>query len=512
MRLAPERVKARALELGFIACGVTDLAPSARGDALDRWLANGYAGTMRYMHRQAARRKAPQRIAPAARSVVVVLDNYYSADRPSDARAPRIARYARGTDYHRATVRRLELLAEYLREHGAGFTRCFADAGPVPERELAQRAGLGWIGKNTMLIRSDAGSFFFIGSVCTDLPLEPDLPYEMDRCGSCTRCLDACPTNALAEPRVLDATRCISYLTIEQKGPIPAGLTGRLSGWAFGCDICNDVCPWNERFATETGVAEFRPRIAASELDPDIFERMDESEFAERFGDTPLERAGLAGMRRNVRAALESVASTPVIRAAEPTDAQRLAEFGARTFVETYAADMPGVNVDGYVAQNYGERQQAAELADPRNSCLLVELGGALAGFALLRDGCAPPVALPSRTSPALPSPAWPSPGPALAPGAPVQLARFYVDRPWHGRGIAQALMRATVEHAAARGGALLWLTVWQQNARAIAFYGKSSFSIAGSVKFRIGDEEQDDHLMVRHLPAGPAPAASSSA
>ncbi|HEU5304242.1 MAG TPA: tRNA epoxyqueuosine(34) reductase QueG [Gemmatimonadales bacterium] len=306
MRLG-DAVRQRAEELGFIACGITHPGPSEHGDRLDAWLARGYAGTMRYLHRQAVRRKDPREIAPGARSVVVVLDNYYNADTDTEMRAPRIARYARGKDYHRVTGKRLEKLAQFLREHGAGFTRTFTDAGPVPERELAQRAGLGWIGKNTMLIRPDVGSFFFIGSVFTDLPLEQDVPFDLDRCGSCTRCLDACPTDAFVEPRLLDATRCISYLTIEQKGPIPDELAQRFEGYAFGCDICNDVCPWNERFAQETKVPEFMPSLRLAG-EPDDFERLNDDEFAERFGDTPLERPGLEGMRRNYRAAFRSAA------------------------------------------------------------------------------------------------------------------------------------------------------------------------------------------------------------
>jgi epoxyqueuosine reductase len=295
-------VKSRASELGFAACGVTHPGPSAHGDWLERWLAKGYAGTMRYLHRQASRRKDPGLIMPEARSVVVVLDNYYTPDREIDQRPPRIAKYARGEDYHRVTQRRLSVLAEFLRERGAGLTRTFADAGPVPERELAQRAGLGWIGKNSMLISPTAGSFFFIGSIFTDLALPPDLPFELDRCGSCTRCLDACPTQAFVEPRLLDATRCISYLTIEQRGPIPPDLAERFEGYAFGCDICNDVCPWNQRFARPTDIPEFLPNSLPGP-EPDLFENMDQEEFTQRFGHTALERPGLEGMRRNYRAA-----------------------------------------------------------------------------------------------------------------------------------------------------------------------------------------------------------------
>jgi epoxyqueuosine reductase len=299
-------VKAFAQSLGFVGCGITDLRPTPHAAELDAWLARGFAGTMRYLHRQAARRKTPSLVAPEARSVVVVLDNYYSPDAAADLRAPRVAKYARGEDYHRVTLQRLDRLADFLRQNGAGFARSFSDAGPVPERELAQRAGLGWIGKNTMLIREGVGSFFFIGSVFTDLVIAADPPFALDRCGSCTRCLDACPTDAFVAPRVLDATRCISYLTIEHRGPIPEERVPELEGFAFGCDICNDVCPWNRRFAEVTQIPEFRPRTDLHGIAVDFFDRMDEAEFARRFGDTPLERPGLAGMRRNVAAALAS--------------------------------------------------------------------------------------------------------------------------------------------------------------------------------------------------------------
>jgi epoxyqueuosine reductase len=260
---------------------------------------------MRYLHRQARRRKDPRLIAPKARSVVVVLDNYYTPDAEEDLSPPRVAKYARGEDYHLVTRRRLEELADFLVSQGATLAHSFADAGPVPERELAQRAGLGWIGKNTMLISPRVGSFFFIGSIFTDLSLQLDLPFEMDRCGSCTRCLDSCPTEAFVGARMLDATRCISYLTIEQKGPIPDALAERFEGYAFGCDICNDVCPWNQRFAEETTVPEFRRRGHLGEAAERLNE-MDEDEFRRTYGNTPFERPGLIGMRRNLRAAFHS--------------------------------------------------------------------------------------------------------------------------------------------------------------------------------------------------------------
>ena len=302
MTLARE-LKAEAQQLGFAACGITTPDPPPHAAELDAWLAAGHAGTMRYLHRQARKRKNPRLIHREARSIVVVLHNYYDGD-PDPGPPPRVARYARGSDYHRFTRERLERLADLLRSHGAGLAHTYTDSGPVPERSLALRAGLGWIGKNTMLLRQGAGSFFFIGTIFTDLELERDREIATDHCGSCTRCLEACPTGALVEPGVLDATRCISYLTIEQKGPIPEPLAERLDGWVFGCDICNEVCPWNLRFAEPTSADEFRPRHSLAGAGPDLFDAMDEEEFARRFGDTPLERPGLEGMRRNFRAAL----------------------------------------------------------------------------------------------------------------------------------------------------------------------------------------------------------------
>ena len=177
----------------------------------------------------------------------------------------------------------------------------------MPERELAERAGLGWIGKNTMLLRPGVGSWFVIGSIFTDLPLDIDPPFATDHCGSCTKCLDACPTSAFVEPYVLDATKCISYLTIEYKNEIPAELAGQFGGWAFGCDICNEVCPWNLRFAADSAVPEFRPRGELRGADDGYFDRMTEEEFQARFGDTPLARPGLARMRRNWRLAWASL-------------------------------------------------------------------------------------------------------------------------------------------------------------------------------------------------------------
>ena len=300
--LSVDELKAFALSLGFIGCGVADLSPTPHGDVVDRWLASGYGGVMRYLNRQAKKRKDPRRIDPRGKSIVVVIDNYYYED-TKDSQRFKIARYARGQDYHISTMRRLELLADWLLKHGATWARPFADAGPVPERELAQRAGLGWIGKNTMLLRPGVGSWFVIGSVINDLELSTDAPFETDHCGSCTRCLDACPTGAFVQPRILDATRCLSYQTIEQRGPIPADIAARMEGWIFGCDICNEVCPWNQRFASASTIADFQHRHAVDLDDVECFNRLSPEEFDALFADTALARPGLDRMRRNTLAA-----------------------------------------------------------------------------------------------------------------------------------------------------------------------------------------------------------------
>ncbi|MBK9067257.1 MAG: tRNA epoxyqueuosine(34) reductase QueG [Gemmatimonadetes bacterium] len=248
-----------------MACGITTLDPLPHADILTAGSATGSAGTCATSTGRPGSGRTPRLADLVAKRAVVVLDNYYypeqpTAEPPAAADRPKVARYARGRDYHQTTLTRLDRIAERLRAHGAATARTYTDTGPIAERELARRAGLGWIGKNTMLLRPGVGSWFFIGCVLTDLELEVDPPFATDHCGSCTRCLEACPTQAFIEPRLLDARRCISYLTIEQKGPIPGALAEQLSGWAFGCDICNEVCPWNERFAEPSHIEAFAPR------------------------------------------------------------------------------------------------------------------------------------------------------------------------------------------------------------------------------------------------------------
>jgi len=299
-------LKHRALELGFDAVGIAALAPNPHAAELDRWLAAGYAGTMRYLERQAGRRKDPRRILPHAARAVVTLTNYcHEATPPGSAGTGRVAQYARSGDYHDVLGGRLERLATLLRALVPGAaTRCYVDAGPVPERELAQLAGLGWVGKNMMLLHPELGSFTFIGVMLTDADLAADLPYGADRCGTCRRCLDACPTSAFVAPHVLDSRRCISYLTIEHRGDFTAAEQELVGEWAFGCDVCQDVCPWNVKFARPTADPELAPRPELAALDLVALLARDAADFDQQFGDTPLARPGVAGMRRNATAVL----------------------------------------------------------------------------------------------------------------------------------------------------------------------------------------------------------------
>ncbi len=295
-----EAVKAEARALGFHAVGICDLAPIAR-EALRAWLARGHAATMGYLPRQATRRMAPATIVPGATRAVMVLESYHHPAPPPAPGAPRVAQYAWGEDYHRVLGERLARLAEALIALGARpeATRAYVDAGPVPERELAQRAGLGWLAKNTMLIHPRLGSYTFIGGVLTDLELACDAPFPTDHCGSCRACLDACPTAAFPAERELDARRCISYLTIERRGAFTAEEGARIGAWLFGCDVCQDVCPWNEKFARPATEPRFAPRPELAAADPHALMALTDEAFAARYADTAFERPGRAGLARN---------------------------------------------------------------------------------------------------------------------------------------------------------------------------------------------------------------------
>ena len=301
-------LKAQACGLGFDLVGITSLGPMETSVAFDAWVARGYAGEMDYLPRGAEKRRDSRLPVPGATSAVVVgLDD--GGRTPSGP----IARYARGDDYHDVMLGKLETLHEWLESEVGGPVKGkpYVDTGPILERDLARRAGLGWFGKNTNLVNPRIGSFFFIGALLVDLDLAPDTPFEADRCGTCTRCLDACPTDAFVEPRLLDATRCISYLTIELKGAIPEDLHAQMGTHIYGCDICQDVCPYNVKFAQELREPAFAPRAHVGERDARSIARellaMDDEAFRAAFRNSPMKRAKRRGVARNAAVVLANI-------------------------------------------------------------------------------------------------------------------------------------------------------------------------------------------------------------
>jgi len=295
------RIKAQAGNLGFDPVGITSLGEPKTYAEFQRWLSRGFEGEMSYLSRGAEKRRDTRLPFAGAKSAVVVALNY-GGKQPAGP----IARYARGDDYHDIMTARLDELHRWI-EHAAGRDiagKPYVDTGPVLERDLAQRAGLGWIGKNTMLISPSHGSFFFLGALFLDLELDQDAPFESDRCGSCTRCLDACPTDAFVEPRVMDARRCISYLTIEHRSDIAPELQPLVGDLLYGCDICQDVCPWNHKFAAELPDAALAPRLENVAPDLVAISRLDDEGFRTRFRKSPIKRAKRQGLVRNALIAL----------------------------------------------------------------------------------------------------------------------------------------------------------------------------------------------------------------
>ncbi len=306
-----ERIKAQAFGLGFDLAGIARLGPVETAGAFDDWVARGYAGDMHYLPRWADKRRDTRLPFPGTVSAIVVAMDYGGRSETGP-----VARYARGDDYHDVMTAKLDALREWLAAEVGHPVRgkAYVDTGPLLERDLARRAGLGWFGKNTNLVNPELGSFFFLGALVVDLELEPDAPFEADRCGTCTRCLEACPTNALVEPRLLDATRCISYLTIELKGPIPEGLREPMGSLLYGCDICQDVCPFNVKFAQELKEPAYAPRAAIAARDARQLARdllaMTQEEFSRAFRKSPMKRAKLRGLKRNAAVVLGNVGTT----------------------------------------------------------------------------------------------------------------------------------------------------------------------------------------------------------
>jgi epoxyqueuosine reductase len=295
-------ILAYAHSLGFERAAVTNAADLEKDQAaLGHWLEQGHAGTMAYMENNWERRARPEALLPNARSVIALAMSYYT---PAPEQEVRIARYAWGKDYHKVIEKRLDALVRYIEALAPDVAcRSYVDSGPVLERALARKAGLGFIGKNTMLITRGLGSYVFLASVITTLELPADAPDDRT-CGTCTLCIDACPTQAITEPYQIDARRCISYLTIESKEETPPELRPNVGNWLFGCDICQDVCPHNTRVPS-TSVTEFQAEQPSWSLQ-EILSLKSDAEFAERFSGSPIKRAKREGLQRNARVVLEN--------------------------------------------------------------------------------------------------------------------------------------------------------------------------------------------------------------
>lgn len=309
-----------ARELGFELAGIAAATPADTFDRFRDWLDQGFAGEMTYLHRHAETRRHPASVLPEVRSVVMLGMNYKPAEEPAEASAPgRVARYARGLDYHDVLRQRLnQLLARVQAEVPGCRGRGVVDTAPLLERDFARRAGLGWFGKNTMLLNKRLGSYFFLAALLLDVELRPDPAHETSHCGTCTACLDACPTRAFVGPGLLDARRCISYLTIELKGPVPPELRAGVGDWLFGCDVCQEVCPWNRKApaATEPAFAG-RPDLVA--VDAVELLGLTEEAFRHRFRSTALWRPRRRGLLRNAALVLGNrgdPAALPALRRA----------------------------------------------------------------------------------------------------------------------------------------------------------------------------------------------------
>jgi epoxyqueuosine reductase len=298
--LMTTELKAQAVQLGFDLCGVCPAVASPGVDRLHEWLAAGYAGQMHYLPERAEAAGNPQHVLDGARSVVMLAMNYRTAEpaAPQPGQG-RVSRYAWGADYHDVIRARLAELADWLRTQLPGASvRGVVDTAPLLEREFAQLAGLGWIGKNTLLLNKSLGSWFFLAALLTSAELEYDVPHETDHCGTCRACLDACPTGAFVDAYVLDARRCISYLTIELREAIPTELRSGVGQWLFGCDVCQDVCPWNHRAPVSREPA-FEPTTGMNAIELTALFDLDDAAFRQRFRYTPLWRAKRRGLLRN---------------------------------------------------------------------------------------------------------------------------------------------------------------------------------------------------------------------
>lgn len=295
-------IKSESKRLGFDYCGISEAGfLEEEAPHLERWLKANMQGEMNYMANHFDLRLDPAKLVPGAKSVISLLLNYYTDEKQTDPAAPKISKYAYGEDYHFVIKNKLRELLNSLEEKiGKSIGgRAFVDSAPVMDKAWAKRSGLGWIGKNANLINKNSGSFFFVAELILDIELEPDSPIG-DYCGSCTRCIDACPTDAIVSPHVVDGSKCISYFTIELKGEIPESEKGKFQDWMFGCDICQDVCPWN-RFSSPNRIPEFKPLGSMLNKTKKEWEEITEDVFRELFRRSAVKRTKFEGLKRNIR-------------------------------------------------------------------------------------------------------------------------------------------------------------------------------------------------------------------
>jgi epoxyqueuosine reductase len=304
---AAARIKQKALDLGFSKAGIAKAEPlGEEGQHLREWLYRGYQGTMDWMTRSVEKRIDPANVVAGAKSVICVAMNYYTpVQHRADSAVGKISRYAWGDDYHDILIDRLKQLWAWMQQEFPGVDgRYYVDTGPVMDKVWAERSGLGWIAKHSNVITQEYGSWVFLGELITTLELECDAPAT-DHCGTCTMCIEACPTYAIVEPYVVDANKCISYLTIEHKGEIVGEETEHFENWIYGCDICQDVCPWNHKSSAETHETAFAPRAWNIAPELENWKTMAQEEFTSKFRKSPIKRTRLEGLKRNIRIVLE---------------------------------------------------------------------------------------------------------------------------------------------------------------------------------------------------------------
>ncbi len=289
------------MRLGFMACGFSKARfLEEEAPRLEEWLSRNYQGEMAWMANHFDKRLDPRKLVPGAKTVISLLFNYFPAQEQSSPEAPKIAKYAYGEDYHYILKDKLHSLLSFIRENiGEVDGRAFVDSAPVMDRVWAKEAGLGWLGKNTLLLNKKSGSFFFIAELILDLELAPNPLTKFDHCGTCTRCIDACPTDALVDANLLDASKCISYLTIELKNEIPTEFKGQMENWAFGCDICQDVCPWN-RFSKAHQEERLNPHEELLDMKPEDWNEITEEVFRKVFKKSAVKRTKFLGLKRNL--------------------------------------------------------------------------------------------------------------------------------------------------------------------------------------------------------------------